>query len=117
MSHPLLRADIVMVDLGVVPDQVKGHEQANPRPCLVVKPIASLQLAVIIPFTSKSKLSIYSVVAINKGQGGLTANSFALCHQIRTVSYSRIGKTIGHLPSPDFHKILTVLAHFLEIPV
>lgn len=116
INQKFLRAEIVMVDLGQVPDQVKGHEQANARPCLIIKPIDAIKLAVVIPFTSQTKSTIYSIVEIKKGQGGLTSNSFALCHQIRSISYDRIGKRIGLLPNQDFFKILTVLSDFLEIP-
>lgn len=115
MPHPS-RTDIVMVDLGKLPDQVKGHEQANPRPCLVIQTLDLAQIAVVVPFTSKYHASLrYSIVPMPAGVGGLTADSYALCHQIRTVSYQRFGKTIGTLPDRDFNKVLTVLADFLEL--
>lgn len=110
------RADIVIVDLGKVPDQVKGHEQANLRPCLVVQTLDLAQLAVVIPFTSKHHPSLnYSTIRVQAGIGGLTADSYALCHQIRTVSYERFRNTIGTLPAREFNKVLTVLADFLDL--
>lgn len=110
------RADIIMIDLGKVPEQVKGHEQANIRPCLVVQTLDLAQLAVVIPFTSKHHPSLnYSTVRLHAGTGGLMADSYALCHQVRSVSYQRFGKTIGILPARDFNKVLTVLADYLDL--
>ena len=110
------RTQIVFVDLGKVPNQVVGHEQANTRPCLIVQTLDYAQLAVIVPFTSKTApIHLYSIVKVLAGSGGLTADSFALCHQIRTVSFTRIKKPIGYLPNRDFNKVLTVLADFLDI--
>lgn len=94
MNNTYLKAGIYMVDLGAIPEEVKGHEQANKRPCLIIQPINNLQLAVIIPFTTKSKSYLYSVVEVEKGIGNLTSKSYALCHHIRSVSYERIEKHI-----------------------
>ena len=110
------RSQIVLVDLGTVPNQVIGHEQANMRPCLIVQTLDFVQLAVVIPFTSKTPPSnIYSIVAFQKGKGGLLSDSFALCHQIRTISYERITKSYGVLKEREFNKVLTVLSDFLEL--
>jgi mRNA interferase MazF len=110
------RADIYYIDLGTVPQQVVGREQGNTRPCVVIQTLDYSELAVIVPITSKlPPHQIYSIVKILQGNGGLTSDSFALCHQIRTVSYQRIIKRIGTLPIHDFNKILTVLADFLDV--
>ena len=110
------RAQVVLIDLGKVPNQVVGHEQANIRPCVVVQTLNYAHLAIVIPFTSQNPATqIYSIVKILQSSGGLTADSFALCHQIRSVSYKRIVKTMGDLPDRDFNKIMTVLADFLDI--
>ena len=86
------------------------------KPCLIIKTLDFAQLAVVIPFTSKAPpSSIYSIVAFQKGKGGLLSDSFALCHQIRTISYERITKSYGVLTERDFNKVLTVLSDFLEL--
>lgn len=110
------RTQVVMIDLGKIPNQVVGHEQANTRPCVIIQTLDYSQLAVIVPFT-KQGLSeqIYSVVKILKNSGGLTSDSFALCHQIRSVSYKRIIRSMGTLTERDFNKIATVLDDFLDI--
>ena len=109
------RAQVVMIDLGKVPNQVIGHEQANTRPCVVIQTLDYSELAVIVPFTKQDVPQIYSIVKVLKHSGGLTSDSFALCHQIRSVSYKRIVKSLGYLPDRDFNKINTVLADFLDI--
>jgi mRNA interferase MazF len=110
------RSEVVLVDLGKVPTQIVGHEQANKRPCLIIQTLDFSDLAVVIPFTSKiPPTQIYSIVKVLAGAGGLTADSYALCHQIRSVSYHRIVKSMGVLPDRDFNKILTVLADFIEL--
>ena len=110
------RSEIVLIDLGSVPNQVVGHEQANQRPCLVVQTFDYSDLAVVIPITKQMPPSqIFSTVKLARGTGGLSIDSHALCHQIRTVSYKRIIKSFGFLPTRDFNKVLTVLADFLDI--
>lgn len=105
-----------MVDLGAINGQVVGHEQANQRPCLIIQTLEFSKLAVVIPFTSKQPPSaIYSIVKIQKSTGGLTSDSFALCHQIRSISFQRIVRVVGNMPERDFNKILTVLTDFLDI--
>ena len=111
-----IRAQIVLIDLGTVPNQVVGHEQAHTRPCVVIQTLNYAQLAIVIPFTSQTPpTQIYSIVKVLQPFGGLTTDSFALCHQIRSVSYKRIAKVLGHLPDRDFNKITTVLTDFLDI--
>ncbi len=111
-----IRSEVVLLDLGKVPNQVIGHEQANLRPCVVIQTLDFADLAIVVPFTSKTPPSqIYSIVKVLQNSGGLTSDSFALCHQIRSVSYKRIVKSMGHLPDRDFNKIITVLADFLDI--
>lgn len=110
------RTEIVLIDLGSIPNEVVGHEQANKRPCLVIQTLDYSHLAVVVPITTQTPPSyIFSIVKLVQGTGGLPADSHALCHQIRTVSYKRILKSYGLVPNRDFNKVLTVLADFLDI--
>ena len=103
--------DIFWVDLGL-PTPQSGHEQAHKRPCVIIKPLPELLLAVIVPITSQYKANRhFSVVKIDC----LNSTSFVLCHQIRTVSYNRLLNKEVELSETDFDKIITVLADFLEI--
>ena len=112
----LAKGEIIDVNLGQPPKEVKGHEQGFKRPCIVIKAFHNLGLAIVIPVTSNQpKYLIYTIVKLLKGSGGLTSDSYALCHQIRTVSFDRIIKKRGKLGSKDILKIHSVLTDTLEI--
>ncbi len=104
---------IVVVDLGAPPNEVKGHEQANSRPCLVVKHFSHLSLLTVIPITTKKqKYNPYSIVNLLKGTGNLKYDSYALCHQIRTISEDRITDVVGLI---DMHTLLRIKAVVVDI--
>ena len=108
--------DIVFVDLGLPPDQVIGHEQGHTRPCVIVRPFPALKLAVVLPITSQSpNYAHYTVVSLRQGVGGLSKDSFVLCHQIRTISFERIINKTGFLGEFDLLKIKSVLMDTLDI--
>jgi mRNA interferase MazF len=110
------KGTIVNVNLGEPPGQVKGHEQGFERPCIILKSFPQLQLAIVIPCTSKEqKYSYYTIVRLLKGSGGLKKDSFALCHQIRTISFDRITSEIGVIEHKDLLKIQAVLVDTLEL--
>jgi len=112
----LFKGEIIDVNLGQPPKEVKGHEQGFKRPCIVIRAFNNLGSAIVIPLTSKEpKYSIFTIVKLSKGSGGLTSDSYALCHQIRTVSFDRIIKKRGKLGSKDILKIHSVLIDTLEI--
>lgn len=110
------RAEIVLLDLGTFPDQVVGHEQANVRPCLVIQVLPLSQLAIVVPFTSRAmSVQAFPAVKIPAGVGGLTMDSYALCHQVRSTSYLRIRKSMGVLPTLEFEMVTSVLADFMNL--
>ncbi len=110
------RGDIVDIDLGLPPNQIKGHEQGYTRPCVVIKPMDALKLAVILPITgTENSYMHYTTVELKAGTGGLTKDSFVLCHQIRTVSIDRLIKKRGTASPRDLSKIISVLKDTLEI--
>jgi mRNA interferase MazF len=112
----LAKGEIIDVNLGQPPKEVKGHEQAFERPCIVIKAFSNLGLAIIIPVTSKQpKYWFYTIVKLPKGSGGLTSDSYALCHQIRTISFDRVMKKRAKLENKDILKIHSVLIDTLEI--
>ena len=110
------RADVVMANLGAPPDQVKGHEQAFPRPAVIVQVFEHSELVVVVPFSSRYYTDrIFPVVKIPAGSGGLTQDSWAMCHQVRSISEVRIGRKLGTLAAPQFEAIALVLADFLDL--
>ena len=80
-----------------------GSEQSGRRPVLIVQ-IDILNRAgntiIAIPFTTNLKRAILpSSVFVNKGEGGLSEDSVALCHQIRALDKSRLVGLVGQLSS------------------
>lgn len=116
MNPVYKKGDIVDVDLGKPPKQIKGHEQGLKRPCVVIKAFTSLGLLIIVPCTTTfPTYSLYTYVKLDKGIGGLTSDSYALCHQIRTISIERVKSKIGQLAKMYVFKIHSVLIDMLEV--
>ena len=115
MTNDYQNGEIVNVDFGL-PKEVTGYVQEMERPCLIIKVLYELQLAIIIPCTAKiPKHNYYSILKLTKGTANLKKNSFLLCHQIRTISLDRIVEKIGTLGEEDFRKVKGVLLDVLEM--
>ncbi len=83
------------------PDPVKGTEIGKKiRPALIIScnelNAGSSGLIIIIPLTSKNK-KIASHVKIEPPEGGLTAPSFIICEQIRSITKERLIKKVGEI--------------------
>ena len=116
MKQNYSKGEILNINLGTPPKEVKGHEQGLERPCVVIKSFNNLELVIIVPLTAKEpKYSLFTIVKILKGNGGLSADSYALCHQIRTISFDRIISKRAKSESKDILKIHSVLIDTLEI--
>jgi mRNA-degrading endonuclease toxin of MazEF toxin-antitoxin module len=110
----LCQRAVVLVNLGTIRD-VEGHEQALTRPCLVIKPLNVLELATVLPLsTRKPPRAAGSPVKITKGTTNLNSDSFVLIHQIRTLSHQRMIHEIGQLPIKQFEHIQHALQDFLR---
>ena len=76
-----------------------GSEQAGTRPVLVfqndrINRFTTTFLS--IPLTSNlRRASLPSCVTIPQGEGGLTKESVALCHQLRVLDGARLFKKLG----------------------
>lgn len=83
-------------------DPVIGSEQGKTRPVLVISETSLndiLPVINVIPLTSrKHGRRIYPNEALlPNGTAGLTADSLALCYQIRTLDKKRLTRFYGHL--------------------
>ena len=116
MKQNYTKGEIVNVNLGSPPKEVNGHEQGLERPCIILKAFNNLELAIVIPLTSKEpKYSLFTIVKILKGTAGLTTDSYALCHQIRKISFDRIIGRRSKLDPKDILKIHSVFLDTLEL--
>lgn len=106
---------IVQVDLGAPPG-TKGREQQKHRPCVVVVHWPQLQLLMAVPISgNKPKVELYTTVELKAGSNGLTKDSFALCHQLRSASEERVGRTLGKLSALDLEKVRAVVKGMMRL--
>jgi len=88
------RGEIWTVEL----NPVRGHEQANARPALVISADqfnhGPAELVIIVPLTTRAKGIPYHV-PINPPEGGVTSRSYAKCEDIRSVSIERLSRYWG----------------------
>jgi mRNA interferase MazF len=79
----------------------QGSEQAGIRPVLIfqndlISKYTTTALA--IPFTTNlRRAALPSCIQIAKGEGGLTSDSVALCHQLRVLDKTRLQKRLGKI--------------------
>lgn len=79
---------------------IGSEQQGNARPCVVLTLTAynrQLRTVGVVPLTSSPRALAPLIVAVPSAG---KANSMALCHQIRTIDKTRMGKLLGTL-SPD----------------
>ena len=91
------RGEIWLADL----NPRRGSEQAGVRPVLIFQDDTLSRFAatvLTIPFTTNlRRASLPSCVRISKGEGGLTEDSVALCHQLRALDGTRLRRRLGTL--------------------
>jgi len=89
------RGEIWLADLS----PTRGSEQSGVRPILIFQNDAINRFtttALAIPLTTNlRRAALPSCVKVAAGEGGLTANSVALCHQLRAVDATRFIRRLG----------------------
>ena len=110
------RGDLFAAALGTG----EGSEQSGARPVLVVSNDLFnevMPVLTIVPLTTlRAKRRLYpSEVVIKKSVDGLRADSIALCHQIRTIARSRLGRRIGKLEEEEIESVATAIRLHLSL--
>jgi mRNA interferase MazF len=89
-----------------------GSEQKGKRPVLVVSNdgfnrTPTWRSVIVVPFTTSGPQSKRgpTAIPIRAGQGGLSDDSTALCHQITTLSRDKLKRHIGELGQVDLQRI------------
>jgi mRNA interferase MazF len=104
------RGEIYLADLSFL-DERAGQEIQDPRPAIIVSNDtfngrASWKTVVVVPVsTSPAQAQRQFSIVLPKGTGGLSSDSVALCHQVTTISRSRLLKHIGALTSAEMKPI------------
>jgi mRNA interferase MazF len=82
-------------------DPTQGSEQAGVRPTIIFQNDTISRYtttAISIPLTTNlRRASLPSCVLIPAGEGGLTQDSVALCHQLRVLDKTRLRNKIGEV--------------------
>ena len=87
----------------------RGSEQAGTRPVMIfqndlINKYTTTVLA--IPFTTNlRRAALPSCVLVLKGEGGLTRDSVALCHQLRALDKTRLHKQLGEVSAETLTSI------------
>jgi len=89
------RGEIWLADL----NPIRGSEQAGTRPVLIFQndSVNKYTTTVLtIPLTTNlRRATLPSCVQVAKGEGGLTSDSVALCHQLRVLDTTRLQRKLG----------------------
>lgn len=106
---------VVQVDLGVPPG-TRGREQQKHRPCVVLMHWPQLQLLIAVPISgNEPPVKLFTTVALKADNNGLSKDSFVLCHQLRSVSEQRLGRTLGQLSPLDLQKVRAVAKATMQL--
>jgi mRNA interferase MazF len=100
-------------------DPSVGREYMKTRPCLVVQ--SDLlnkysQVTIVAPITgTENAKQGPTYVRIGKGEAGLPKDSLVVCHQLRTVDESRLGKVYGQVKPETMLKVTEALRIVLDM--
>lgn len=113
----VLRGEIWLAEL----NPIRGSEQAGTRPVLVMQTNAINRFTttvLAIPFTTNlRRASLPSCIQVAEGEGGLSSESVALCHQLRVLDKTRLTKRLGEVGDATLEKIETCLLFTLGIKI
>ncbi len=102
-------------------DPAQGSEQAGRRPVIVITRDAINRhspVVVVVPLTLRMNRPrlLPSHVEVKMGEGGLTADSVALCEQVRAISTTRLTQALGHLSAATISQLNDALKIALDLP-
>jgi mRNA interferase MazF len=99
------RGEIWLAEL----NPARGSEQGGTHPVLVMQTnvINRFTTTILaIPFTTNlRRASLPSCVQVASGEGGLSSESVALCHQLRAIDKTRLTKKLGEVSETTLEKI------------
>jgi len=111
------RGEIWLADL----DPARGSEQAGKRPVLVMQTNAINRFTttvLAIPFTTNlRRAALPSCIQVAAGEGGLSNESVALCHQLRVLDKTRLTKKLGEVSDATLEKVETCVLFTLGIKI
>ena len=102
-------------------DPTRGSEQSGSRPVVIVSRDAinrASPVVLVVPCTSwTQERKLYpSQVLINAPDGGLTADTIALCEQVRAIAKDRLADRWGMLAPPTIDLLDRALLIAMDLP-
>lgn len=113
-----IRGDVWEVDFG----EAEGYEQAGKRPAVVILrhdlfEVTHPLITIAIPITTQTRwYTAGCTVKLTRGDGGLKADSIALCHHIRVIDCKRLLSKCGTLSGQKLSEIEVALSLLLGLP-
>jgi mRNA interferase MazF len=99
-------------------DPTRGHEQAGARPAIVLSVDAfnscGANLVTVLPVTSKPR-PVRTRIEIVPPEGGLTATSYVICEQSRTISTERLMRPLGMVSSKTMDRVSDIVRMLLGL--
>ena len=98
---------------------IRGSEQAGTRPVLIfqndkINKFTTTFLS--IPLTTNlRRAALPSCLAIPQGEGGLTHDSVALCHQLRVLDRARLLKKLGDVTDETLTAVESIVMFTIGI--
>jgi mRNA interferase MazF len=90
-------------------EPVIGHEQGGTRPVLIVSvdEISSGrgELCIVVPFTRTDRKTPLHV-RVDPPEGGLSAVSYTLPENVRSISRERLARRLGHVRDSTLEEVL-----------
>ncbi|MFX0141447.1 MAG: type II toxin-antitoxin system PemK/MazF family toxin [Candidatus Hodarchaeota archaeon] len=100
------------------PGEGVGHEEQFRHPCIVIKFNKFVDMATIIPLSSKIqalKDFPHTYIINPDNSNGLTNQSIALIYQIRSLSKQRFIRNRGRLSKADHDRIQILIKDYFQI--
>ena len=109
--------DIWQIQLNMDNQDIIGHEQDKDRPCLILKVLPNVKLAIIIPISHVLRTQRFSYTKlINKtSSNGLNTDSVALIFQVRSVSFDRFLSKYGVIEDFYWDSIKALLSECFDL--
>ena len=99
-------------------DPTQGHEQAGPRPALVLSVdlfnASPAMLVTVLPMTSKAR-PLRTRVEVLPPEGGLAIQSYVIGEQTRTISTRRLVRALGVVSPATMAKVMDVVRILLGL--
>ena len=112
------RGDVWMVAYDPVA-LVQGHEQAGPRPALVLsrEAMGPRAMVTVVPFTRTARLKSPTRIELTPPEGGLKSPSYVICEQPRTFARTRFTYKMGSVTSATMLAVEDVMCMLLDFRV